>query len=626
MSPEEPQQAGIAPQKRRQVSSLSADWQPGFSTVPILPGPLRRRLALPFIAVFVVVLLLMSLFLGARARDLYMDRLTDELVIEAHLLAGSVGAEMAAGATPADIQNMIAALPADVTNRITIVGPDGTVYADNEHDPTKMTNHALRPEIVAALAQGIGESSRSSATLGQDFLYVAVQIPNVEGATARIAVPLADVHATVRNVWLLAAAAGAVASALVVGIAWYIAGRIVQPLENLRRQAHAVAAGDLAARVDPSQPNEFAEVGYAFNRMTEELEASHAALNKARLRLEAVLSELSDGVVITDDEGLVLRLNSAAETLLATKESTSIGKPFLQVCRDHELADLLKSALAGRKFSEAAIEHGLNRRTLLTTAQVVEDDRERLGLVVLRDISELRRLETVRREFVANVSHELRTPLTSIRAMVETLESGAIDDEVVTADFLGRIVSEVDRLTALVEDLLDLARLEAGRTTITFASIDPLEMARHAADRLRTQIERAQLTLVVMGPEDVSPIDADRNRLEQVLINLVHNAIKFTSAGGEIRVRVSQSGDSTAIEVQDTGVGIAPSEQIRLFERFYKSDKARRSEGTGLGLAIAKHIVQAHGGTIAVESVVGEGSTFRIVIPNKRVKASQRRP
>lgn len=628
MNPEYPEAddrpaAGLA--KRRRPSPLANEWAPGLSNAPIVPGPLRLRLALPFVLLFVAILLMLSLFLGSRAREIYVDRLTDELTMQATILAESVGRDLSNGVPPAQVQDMIASLSSDVSTRITIVGPDGTVYADNVGDPLTMENHSNRPEIVQALAQGEGESSRESATLDMEFLYVAVPIADVEGAVARVAVPLDEVQATVRTIWVWTFVAAAVAIAMVVAIAWFIAGRIVGPLEELRKQAHAVAGGDLTARVDPSDTREFAEVGYAFNRMTEELETSHNALDQARLRLEAVLAELADGVVITDADGLVLRMNTAAETLLAAHEANAIGKPFVQVARDHELNQLLRSALDGQEHSEAAIEHGLNRRTLLTTAQVVEDERERLGLVVLRDISELRRLETVRREFVANVSHELRTPLTSIRAMVETLEAGAIDDEAIMSDFLVRIVGEVDRLNALVEDLLDLARLEAGRTTLTYTTVDPVELVQMGADRLRPQIDRAQLIMDVSADGPLEPISVDRVRLEQVLINLVHNAIKFTPVGGAIHLQVRQRDDTTTIEVQDTGVGIAPIEQIRLFERFYKSDKARRSEGTGLGLAIAKHIVQAHGGTISVESVVGEGSTFRILIPNRKPRARDRR-
>jgi len=611
---------------RRRESPLAREWRPDISGAPILTAPLRRRLAWPFAISCVVVLAALAVFLGALVREAYQDRLTDELESQAYLLADTVGRQLAAGATADEIQSGVEALEVGNGHRITVVAADGTVIADNQFDPTRMSNHSDRPEIVAAVARGEGEATRSSATLDRDYLYVAVAIPDGNGAVARMAVPVNDVNDFILTIWTWIAVAGLVAIAATIAIAWFIAGRIVEPLEVLRQQAHAVARGDLTARIDPDAPAEFAEVGYAFNRMTEELQASHLALDEARLRLEAVLAQLTDGVVITDADGIVLRMNAASQSILGAQEAASIGKPFLQVSRDHELNQLLRTTLEEHTNTEGTVEHGLKRLTLLTTAQIVEDPRERLGLVVMRDISELRRLETVRREFVSNVSHELRTPLTSIRAMVETLEAGAIDDPATTNDFLGRIVGEVDRLNALVEDLLDLARLEAGRTTMRIKKLDPAVLVRHGADRLRTQIERANLSMDVEASGEMQPIPVDQARIEQVLINLVHNAIKFTPAGGAIHVRVSQDARETIIEVEDTGIGIEPAEQTRLFERFYKSDKARRSEGTGLGLAIAKHIVQAHGGSISVESEVGQGSTFRVILPNKRPKAAQRHP
>jgi two-component system phosphate regulon sensor histidine kinase PhoR len=318
-------------------------------------------------------------------------------------------------------------------------------------------------------------------------------------------------------------------------------------------------------------------------------------------------------------------MNAAAERLLDANADASIGRPFVQASRDHELQQVLQTALDDGQLTEAIVEHGLNRRILIATAQVFSDGEDQLGLVVVRDITELRRLELVRREFVANVSHELRTPLTSIRAMVETLEAGAVEDLAMATDFLGRIVIEVDRLNALVEDLLDLARLEAGRTTLNYDRVDPIDLARRSASRLQSQVERAGLTIDVQAEASSIPIPLDSERMEQVLINLIHNAIKFTPAGGRIDVRVSQAGRETTIEVADTGIGIPAEELERLFERFYKSDRARHSEGTGLGLAIAKHIVQAHGGTIAVESEEGHGSTFRIILPGRRIPKSRQR-
>jgi two-component system phosphate regulon sensor histidine kinase PhoR len=239
-------------------------------------------------------------------------------------------------------------------------------------------------------------------------------------------------------------------------------------------------------------------------------------------------------------------------------------------------------------------------------------------------VSELHRLENVRRDFVANVSHELRTPLTSIRAVVETLEAGAIDDPDVAMDFLGRIVGEVERLNALVEDLLDFARMEAGRAPLQIEKIDIGKAVRRGAERLMPQVERAGLTLTFDIAEVLTEIAVDIKRIEQVLLNLIHNAIKFTPAGGEISVSVSRQNQDIVIKVKDTGIGIEEEEQGRLFERFYKSDKARRSDGTGLGLAIAKHIVQLHGGTLWVDSVPGEGATFTFTLPVSGKKARRR--
>ncbi|MDQ3539362.1 MAG: cell wall metabolism sensor histidine kinase WalK [Chloroflexota bacterium] len=592
----------------------------------ILPGSLRIRLALPFVALVAVVLLVLTLFLGSQARDLYLNRLTDELKAQAFLIGGVVGREVQQRGDTSQVQELLTQIEQGVDSRITIVDAEGIVIADTAADPATMENHASRPEIVEARRSESGQDQRISRTVDTEYLYVAVVVDQVPGMVARVAVPVDAIDATVNRVQNLTLIAAAAAIVMSIGIAWFIAGRIAGPLEDLRRQAHAVGDGDLGVRVIPAETRELAEVGYAFNAMTEELQASLSALEQTRLRLEAVLSGLVDGVVLTNEDGLVLRMNNAAENLLDADGDVAVGKGFVQVCRDHELNQLLRRALDGES-SQAAIEHGLNRRTLLTTAQVIEGAHERLGMVVLRDISELRRLETVRREFVANVSHELRTPLTSIRALVETLEAGAIEDEAVSMDFLGRIVGEVDRLTELVEDLLDLARLEAGRTRMRYERVDPVELVRAGADRLRPQVERARLTLTVTHGEELRAIDVDRTRIEQVLINLVHNAIKFTPPGGEIRIDVRQESGWTTVRVADTGVGIAEDEQLRLFERFYKSDKARNTGGTGLGLAIAKHIVQAHSGEISVQSVAGEGATFIVSIPDRKIsrKRAQRR-
>jgi two-component system phosphate regulon sensor histidine kinase PhoR len=271
--------------------------------------------------------------------------------------------------------------------------------------------------------------------------------------------------------------------------------------------------------------------------------------------------------------------------------------------------------MATDRAQAATVEHGRDHRILEASAQPFSGGGERLGLVVLRDVTDLRRLERMRREFVANVSHELRTPLASIRAVVETLEAGAVNDPAVAGDFLRRIIGEVDHLVGLVDELLDLARLETGRAVLEAESCEPVALLTRAVERLRPQVERTGLTLHVEVPSDLPPVRVDRGRIEQVLINLVHNAVKFTPEGGDIVVRAELADQMVQVSVRDTGVGIAAEELPRIFERFYKSDAARRSPGSGLGLAIAKHIVQAHGGTIWAESTPGAGATVSFTVP-----------
>jgi two-component system phosphate regulon sensor histidine kinase PhoR len=266
-------------------------------------------------------------------------------------------------------------------------------------------------------------------------------------------------------------------------------------------------------------------------------------------------------------------------------------------------------------MAENDIQHSRSGKTIQAAARRLATHDERIGVIVLRDITELRRLEGVRRDFVANVSHELRTPLTSIRALVETLEAGAIHDPEVSTDFLGRIVSEVERLTLMVDDLLDLARLESANVTLHVERVEPAALIEHAVHRLAPHTERAGLTVRMEVDPATPPVLCDRERIDQVLLNLVHNAVKFTPSGGTIDIAAFPRGSSVEFQVRDTGIGVMPDEMPRLFERFYKTDRARRSVGTGLGLAIAKHIVQAHGGTIWAEPNSPTGTTFFFRLP-----------
>ncbi len=586
-----------------------------------MPRTLRSRLTLIYLALIVTILALLGVYLVFAARALYVDRLAGQLAAQARLAGEAVGPTLQAGGGIDQVDPLVKRLGGPLAARLTIIAPDGTVLGDSIADPRTMENHANRPEVRAAVASGDGTNQRESATLHENFLYVAVPIPADPGAVARVALPLTEVDSAVHRIQRDLIIATGLAALLAVAVTVAVSGWITRPLETLRRHVNAVAAGDLDAAVAPVPTREIGELGAAFNAMTERLRSLVAELEQSRLRLEATLANLSDGVVITDAAGAVLLLNRAAGEMFDVAGEEATGRDFMLVARDHDLAAVLREALATGERREATVDYGPRRLVLDVSAQRLRGGREQLGVLVLRDVTELRRLERLRRDFVANVSHELRTPLTSVKALVETLAAGAIDDPAVADDFLGRVVAEVDHLAALVDELLDLARLESGRAVLHTETRDPAESLRRAVERLRPQAERADLTLRTDLPGALPPVAADWTRIDQVMLNLVHNAIKFTAAGGEIVVSAAEQDSFLAITVRDNGAGIARDELPRLFERLYKVDKARHSAGTGLGLAIAKHIVQAHGGAITAASELGRGTTITFTLPLTRQPA-----
>ena len=561
------------------------------------------------------VLIMLGVYLSVVGRQLYVDRLAEQLAAQAEIAAAAMALPLEAGEGIEATDPLVKQLGGRIDARLTIVAPDGSVLGDSVADPRTMDNHGARPEVVAARRIGFGEAERHSATLDADFLYVAVPIPEVPGAVARVAFPLHEVDAAIARIRRDVAYATVSAAALAITVAVIVAGRITGPLEDLRRQAGIIATGQLDAVVRPAGARELGDLARAFNAMAADLRRLVTEQERWRARLEATLANLNDGVVITDEAGTIVRLNAAAAHMLGSTRADVVGQPFVVASRDHDLAALLNGALAMDEPRTATVAFGRDGRVLEASAQAFSGGGERLGLMVLRDVTELRRLERMRREFVANVSHELRTPLASIRAVVETLETGAADDPVVAHEFFSRIIGEVDHLVGLVDELLDLARLESGRTVLTAEVYDPMDMLERVAERLRPQVERAGLVIRVEAATDLPQVWVDRSRIEQVLINLIHNAVKFTPEGGEIVVDTEVKEGMLRVSVRDTGVGITAEELPRVFERFYKTDAARRSAGSGLGLAIARHIVQGHGGTIWAESTPGRGATFSFTIP-----------
>lgn len=585
----------------------------------LTPSTLRWRLAVTYAGLVIVLMTSFGYFLAGEARHLYQERLGDQLVAQAQLVSAVIQPMLSNGATDAELDAEIKRLAAEISPTIELIAADGRVLADSTADPSTLGNANGLAGVAEALTHAGGQTVVTSDSRA---LAAAKIVPGSTQVLVRVAMPIAKVDDAVHRIQRSMVIAMLLATVIAAVVAVWIGRRITDPLEAVRRQATRVARGDLESSITPVMPRELSDLATAFNAMTARVRELVAESNSGRARLEAIFANLSDGVVLIDAEMKVIGLNRTAAAMLAADERDSVGQPFVVVARDADLVGLLQEAVEAGVAKAALIDYARGSRTFEASALPIAGADEALSIVVVHDVTELRRLELIRREFVANVSHELRTPLASIRALVETLENGAIEDPVAGPQFMGQVVGEVDRLTELVDDLLDLARLESGRTALKREPIPASRLVRGAMERLRPHTERARVNLVADFGEDLPAVLADRGRVEQVLLNLIHNATKFTPAGGTIMVTAASCGEMLQINVADTGVGIPAADLQRVFERFFKSDKARRSEGTGLGLAIAKHIVQAHNGAIWVSSSPGSGATFSFTLPLAEEAAS----
>jgi two-component system phosphate regulon sensor histidine kinase PhoR len=403
------------------------------------------------------------------------------------------------------------------------------------------------------------------------------------------------------------------------GAALLTSALLLPRLRRLREAtaaAEALAGGRFGVRV-AANDGEFAPLASALNTASATIARTIGALRQERAQLEALLNASSDATVAIDRSGGVVYLNDAAKHMFTPAAERSIGRPFIEVVRDHDLNDLLVAAAQHGERSVRVVAYGQAERWLQATAVPIRDAGEWAALAVFHDLTEVRRLEGMRRDFISNVSHELRTPLSGIRAAAETLQEGALDDKPAAIEFMGHIQREVDRMTQLVEELLELSRIESGAVPLRFTQFDASALAMDAVKRFAQQADRAGLTLTARTSSSPLPIIGDGERLERALGNLVANAIKFTPAGGTVTVAADAEDGHIAISVADTGIGIEPEQQARVFERFYKADRGRGAGGTGLGLAIVKHIALAHEGNVSVESRPGHGSTFTMRLPRR---------
>lgn len=506
---------------------------------------------------------------------------------------------------------------------VMVLRADGSVLADSGNLRPDDDGYAERPEVRAARRTGRGTDTRIGQGFGVETMYVALAVPGAgEAAIVRTALPLAELNRNRAELRRAAAIGVALASLLGLLLSVFLSRGFTRPLVEMAQTARRVAAGEFGVRLEVEREDEVGTLARSFNLMASQLSERIDRLTEDRNKLQTILAAMAEGVVAVDDEERVVHLNAVAARILATDDETATGKPFRSVCRVGEVADALTEAIrtgVGRNRELLLSAFPKDRVLEIQTGPIPGDtpDSPAGAVVVMHDVTELRRLEAVRRDFVANVSHELKTPLTTVRAVVETL----LDDEAMPEETRNRFLHKLDdqsrRLVRIVTDLLTLSRVESRRDEI---ERDPMDLRVPVGESVRALsglADERKVRLTARLPEREVVVRGDRASLRLVVDNLVDNALKYTPAGGSVNVELRADAAWATLEVRDTGIGIDPRHRNRLFERFYRVDKARSRElgGTGLGLAIVKHAASAHDGDVGFDSVPGEGSTFRVRIP-----------
>ena len=584
------------------------------------------RLGLTYVALLLAVLL---------AVDLYSVRvIRSQAIRSAHDELGSLLrlalADPPRANDPASLQNWTQRVSSSGP-RVTIIDSAGRVLTDSAADPAKMDNHANRVEVQQALAQGSGKSVRHSVTLNRELVYRAERLQQTgsDPLVIRLAVPLSQVNLSVVELRQRLVFATLVMLAIGILVSFAFARMFADRVDRLRDFSLRIAEGDFHTLLREGPRDELSDLADSMNQTAARLDREIRLLSGERNRSSAILRSMVEGVAVIDAQERLVFYNRAFSEIFNVEAATGEGRPLIEVVRNSELVGLIRRALRGDERLQSDIAMGISQiQSFSVTAAPVKaldasapngslQERPSGAVVVLHDVTELRRLERVRQDFVANVSHEFKTPLTAIQGFAETLLGGALDDPTNNRRFLEIIRNHAIRLARLTNDLLKLARIEAGKLEVQFSSVGLMELIEGCAETTLLKANRKDITLEIDVPPKLPPVRGDASLLRDVLQNLLDNAVQYTPEGGRIHVTASAGPREAVIAVTDTGIGIPLADQERIFERFYRVDVARSREagGTGLGLSIAKHIVEAHGGRLCVESNVGQGSKFSFSIP-----------
>ncbi|WP_442601461.1 two-component system histidine kinase PnpS [Paenibacillus sp. KN14-4R] len=515
--------------------------------------------------------------------------------------------------------------------RVTFIRKDGKVLGDSEKDPRTLDNHKDRPEIVDALAHQIGFYKRYSDTTLQNMLYAAISVDQANGESIgvlRIAMSLAEVESTVNQLWVYLIVGMVILFIIVSFISYRIAAGITRPIEKITRVAQQITNRNYRARVNIRSKDEVGQLGHAVNRMSDSLQQQMNRILENESRLKGVLGNMSAGVMMVDREGGIALLNPSAESILGFAASELLGKRYDEAQQQAQLIQLIERCMEKQQLIREEMVFYYPAESILevNAIPIIQGDDIWSGvLIVLHDITAIRRLEKMRSEFVANVSHELKTPIASVKGFAETLLAGAMKDEDTAKAFLKIIYDESERLNRLIGDILELSKIESKRVPLQLAPVSLMTVVEGSMHMMQAEADQKSIQLEMRVEGDLY-LEADEDRLRQIIINLLSNGVNYTMEGGKVRilaepVRAEQEEESDyeriRITISDTGIGIPKQDLPRVFERFYRVDKARSrsSGGTGLGLSIVKHLVELHNGTIQVESEIGIGTKFTIELP-----------
>ena len=588
-----------------------------------LPRSLHWRIALAYTALIFVTMGVVSIYLVGFVRNTYIANLQAALLQQARLVSETAAPYLTASfdAAGVDLQALTARLGESVGARATLIGADGTVIADSMQSPAQTPSQLSRPEVRRALdgraAYAVYDAAAPNAAGPVSTIHAAAPIVSdgVVVGVARISAPVSQVQPNINRLVAAIALSALIVAMLSVGIGYILFRRTARSVRDVADGARRLAQGDLEHRVAPTASDETQELAEAFNTMAHTIRRMLRDMSAESGKLTAMLDTMEDGVVVIEADGAITLLNSAAELMLDIGARDAVGARLVEVLRDHEIQQTASLALSSGRIQQAEVEILPQRRFLKAIATPLSgaSGAGSAGiLLTLHDLSGVRQVETTLREFVTNVSHELRSPLASVKAMVETLQEGALEHPSAARNFLDRINRDVDRMNDMVEDLLELSRLESGRQQPNLAPLDlsalVAEVVAEYADRAPGVDVRAQL------PDAAALALGESAQLRQALVNLLENALKNTPSGS-VNVSVDNCESRCRVRVSDSGVGIPREHLPHVFERFYKVDRARRDGGSGLGLAIVQHIVQMHGGEVGVESEEGAGSVFTFSVP-----------